>query len=727
MPNNSKNKAISKKLPLSDLKFTVADEDGVRREVPALDPYWVKRNKPFGSYSCLLCSFGRIKSGAALEEWEHIAKSCLLDLTFLLRLKQHEFWSYMVYEESAATIVSSFLQRANPYYTIYKDSSDDRESSAKLLYTKLLSNVVRIIMRLLTAQESKREWIAPEEHSKLLYENYLISVPILCDLAIALGDADAENKMMLQAIFDAVLRIQPEYMKDLKNGLAFYENAFLSMQIQVDNEGCEGAGGGALFDPEADTPYDDVVLFALDCAYTLHMLFQLYPQLITGCTQLPLVRNIVNFYDLTLPMLHRNIFQLKPEASSLRWLNEARQQFLNVVRSVTNAQVEAGRGQQLVELLQECLSAQRFVVDYQRQYPVEHDIAMLLDQCPNIKQYKFEFVIAGYQKVLNASTNRLICESFEANNSHSNVEVAEQLLQPNVSVSTLPPASEATNARDIDLDVSSVLDVLPDLGTGFVRRLLARYENSEQAIAALLDDNLPPDLVGIDRQEVYLPADLQDKQQLQTGIRHYNVHDGDKFDVLTHDKPQCVIKQGKGLPGAARNAEQLLDDKRHIGQLKDRYQQYALVEETPNDDAEYDDEYDDSYESLNDGQAPPRGLLRGKLQQQAATRNSHFEAQDVIDEEESSEEESSDQQQPIKNRTDFCENPELIRERYQQRQQAKYGAPRVQGDVVGAPKGQGQNKQTTRSRNQKEANKSSRANHNRKAGAAFKRSKGMMS
>lgn len=83
-------------------------------------------------------------------------------------------------------------------------------------------------------------------------------------------------------------------------------------------------------------------------------------------------------------MLYRNIYLINPQANSLAWLNEARQQFLNVVRRITKSQMESARGQQLVELLQECLSAQTFVVDYQRHYPVEHDIAQLLPRCPSL-------------------------------------------------------------------------------------------------------------------------------------------------------------------------------------------------------------------------------------------------------------------------------------------------------------------------------------------------------
>lgn len=191
--------------------------------------------------------------------------------------------------------VVTFLQRANPYYRTETDSNTPEVNevalvNAKSLYAQLLNRAVRVVMRLITSKESATEWITPQQHSSLLYENYLMSVPLLFDLVIAVGDADEQNLKLLQQIFETVLRIQPDYLKDLEEGLAFYENAFLSMQIQVENEGCEGAGGGTLLDPDADTPYDDVVLFALDCAYTLRMLLQLCPTLLAACEQMKLVQ-----------------------------------------------------------------------------------------------------------------------------------------------------------------------------------------------------------------------------------------------------------------------------------------------------------------------------------------------------------------------------------------------------------------------------------------------------
>ncbi|EDW44023.1 activating signal cointegrator 1 complex subunit 2 [Drosophila sechellia] len=728
---SNNNNCNPQKLPLDELKFALSGKDGVRRNVPALDEHWVRREKPFASYLCMLSSYGRLKSGAALEEWTFAANNFRADMEFLLSLTQHEFWSYMVYEESAMAAVVTFLQRANPYYRQTDASRDKELEQAHLLYGELLDLVVRLIMRLCTGEESDSEWISPKQHGSLLYSNYLISVPLLFDLLIAVGDAEPENVELLRQIFDKVLQVQPEYLKDLKEALTFYESAFLSMQIQVENEGCEGAGGGASLDVDLETPYDDVVLFAMDCAYTLRLLLLLCPQLLETIEQLRLAPSIANFYDMTVPMLYKNIYMVNPGASSLRWLNETRQQYIFIIRGVVSLQMELGRGQQLVEVMQECLSAQNFVVDYQRQFPLEHDMKLLIQRCPNIKNYEVDFVVSGYQKALTSCPNGIMADDMASDAVQVTSNVRDEEFKNGDSSRTSPQASPTANGttRDIDLEVTAVLEVLPDLGSGFIRRLLIRYDNSEQVIAAILDDNLPPDLAQMDRQEVYIPPDPQDTQQRQTGLRHFNVHDGDRYDVLTRDQPECIIKQGKGLPGAPRNAEQLLDDKRDLKQLKEHYQKYAMVEETTLERGEYDDEYDDSYEAQNEGQAPPVSLLRARLQEAAAS--SAHKAQDELenDDEESSGDRSESEPSKPTNR-DFCENPEVTRARYQQRQMSKYGqksgAQGASPSVVGAPKGQGQSQQTQRSRGQKEAHKSSRANHNRKAGAAFKRSKGMM-
>jgi activating signal cointegrator complex subunit 2 len=93
-------------------------------------------------------------------------------------------------------------------------------------------------------------------------------------------------------------------------------------------------------------------------------------------------------------------------------------------------------------------------------------------------------------------------------------------------------------------------------------------------------------------------------------------------------------------------------------------------------------------------------------------------------------ESSESEEEAPKNPLDFCENPEAIRARrdqnYQARMAKKFPNRAQKGrDVVGNAKGQGQSDEVLKNRQNKGANKASRANHNRKAGATFKQSRGM--
>ncbi|TDG38172.1 hypothetical protein AWZ03_015406, partial [Drosophila navojoa] len=191
----------------------------------------------------------------------------------------------------------------NPFY---RPRSNDTESNDELVnalvfYEFMINLAVRVVMRLLTPNESPTEWMTPQLHRNLLYNHFLMSVPLLCDLVVALGDVSEQNVKTLQNIFDAVMRIQPESFKRFKDGLSFYKDAFLSMQIQVENEGSKDVGGGSPLGPKVDTPYDDAVEFALDCAHTLRLLIKFCPALLSIYEQLKIVQSIANFYDLTIP------------------------------------------------------------------------------------------------------------------------------------------------------------------------------------------------------------------------------------------------------------------------------------------------------------------------------------------------------------------------------------------------------------------------------------------
>lgn len=87
--------------------------------------------------------------------------------------------------------------------------------------------------------------------------------------------------------------------------------------------------------------------------------------------------------------------------------------------------------------------------------------------------------------------------------------------------------------------ISQIQDLFPDLGTGFIAKLLSEYnDNVEEATSHLLEDSIPPHLQSADRTEA-LPATEDATQVSELSLpptplpERRNVFDDDEFDKLT--------------------------------------------------------------------------------------------------------------------------------------------------------------------------------------------------
>lgn len=770
------------KKPIGEL-FLIVEEDGIDIKVPALNKRWAPKDM-FNTYVPLVMSGGKLKTGADLDEWIYEAEFFLNDMEFFLRLKHYQFWSYMVYQKRAIASVISFLKKSNPFYIDM--SSLPEEKKAVGLYEEICSDVTRIVCRLVTNKESDEEWISKDHLKTLIYNNFLISIPMLFDLIVALGDG---NLKILKRIFDSVFEIEPKYKEDLTTALRHFIDTFEFISKQAENEEVIKQ---AEKNENLETPYDDLVMFTVDGAMTLSILLDVYPDARQICRDINLPQKLTSFYDTTIPFLYKNIEVINRNAESLKWINELRCQLLKAFRSIVYLHIEKVMedpanslmpAEDFVAIMTECLADRLFVIDYQREFPIELDVDILKQACKDLDDFKTDFVAKGYKDEADSEalhtieaienlklaseadlepTNLASLHSMgiperpqpEGKSTEAQIDYdddkpstsreATKLLASTASTSK----DESTPCDDIDEETRRILDVLPHLGDGFVRRVLNRYDSCEEALTAILEQNLPPDLIHADQSEVYIPPDPQDAYYEKTGIKHFNVFDGDKFDVLVKENPDYIVKINKASKDDPKDLGELLDDKRDLEAYRKRYEEYSMVEHSI-----YDDEYDDSYDAflLSETRIKSKDF-RSKLAEfedpdddEEENDDAEEDNNDENDDEEEEEEKSNQQQRNYKgsaNNTrnnyekpmDFCENPEVIRARYEAKRAAKYGhqsssnkaPPPQQRDVVGEAKGKGQSKEVTINRHKKDVNKSSRANHNRKSGAAFKRSKGMM-
>lgn len=120
--------------------------------------------------------------------------------------------------------------------------------------------------------------------------------------------------------------------------------------------------------------------------------------------------------------------------------------------------------------------------------------------------------------------------------------------------------------------ITQVQDLFPDLGSAFIAKLLDEYkEDQEQVVAHLLDDSLPDHLQSADRTEELasntghrqssIPKSIAPRptpplRPAQVPTRH-NIFDNDELDSLTVDAAKLHL--GKQNPG--RTADDILNDR----------------------------------------------------------------------------------------------------------------------------------------------------------------------
>lgn len=147
--------------------------------------------------------------------------------------------------------------------------------------------------------------------------------------------------------------------------------------------------------------------------------------------------------------------------------------------------------------------------------------------------------------------------------------------------------------------ITQIQDLFPDLGPGFISRLLDEYnENPEEVTAHLLDESLPPHLSGLDRSAPLAGPPPSRKDQEQAKIEHLaprstpppqrrNVFDDDEFDRLEVDASRMHV----GRKNAKLTADAILTD-RSTAPAKSAI--LSALAAFDSDDDERDDTYDEA-------------------------------------------------------------------------------------------------------------------------------------
>nr|XP_005567703.2 activating signal cointegrator 1 complex subunit 2 isoform X3 [Macaca fascicularis] len=633
---------------------------------------------------------------------------------------------------------------------------------------RLHRSVFLTFLRMSTHKESKDHFISPSAFGEILYNNFLFDIPKILDLCVLFGKG---NSPLLQKMIGNIFTQQPSYYNDLDETLPTILQVFSNIL-----QHCGLQGDGASTTPQKLeergrlTPSDmpllelkDIVLYLCDTCTTLWAFLDIFPLACQTFQKHDFCYRLASFYEAAIPEMESAIKKRRLEDSKLLgdlWqrLSHSRKKLIEIFHIILNqicllpileSSCDNIQGfiEEFLQIFSSLLQEKRFLRDYDALFPVAEDISLLQQASSVLDETRTAYILQAVESAWEGVDRRKATDAKDPSvteEPNGVTVMAEAVSQ----ASSRPENSEeeecmgaaaavgpAVCGVELDSLISQVKDLLPDLGEGFILACLEYYHyDPEQVINNILEERLAPTLSQLDRN---LDREMKPDPTPLLTSRH-NVFQNDEFDVFSRDSVDLSrVHKGKST-GKEENTRSLLNDKRAVAAQRQRYEQYSVVvEEVPLQPGEslpyhsvyYEDEYDDTYDGnqvgANDADSDDELISRRPFTIPQVLRTKvPREGQEEDDDDE--EEEADEAPKP----DHFVQDPAVLREKAEARRMAFLAKKGYRHDsstaVAGSPRGHGQSRETTQERRKKEANKATRANHNRRTMADRKRSKGMI-
>uniref|UniRef100_A0ABI7XTI0 CUE domain-containing protein n=1 Tax=Felis catus TaxID=9685 RepID=A0ABI7XTI0_FELCA len=721
-------------LPLDQLQITHTDlKTGKLRTSPALHP-----EQKADRYFVLYKPPPKDNIPALVEEYLERATFVANDLDWLLALPHDKFWCQVIFDETLQKCLDSYLRYVPRKFDEWVAPAPEVVDMQKRLHR----SVFLTFLRMSTHKESKDHFISPSAFGEILYNNFLFDIPKILDLCVLFGKG---NSPLLQKMIGNIFIQQPSYYNDLDETMPTILQVFSNI---LQHCGLQGDGASAtpqkLEERGRLTPSDmpllelkDIVLYLCDTCTTLWAFLDIFP--------------------LACQTFQKHDFCYRLLGDLWQRLSHSRKKLLEIFHILMNqicllpvlensCDNIQGFIEEFLQIFSSLLQEKRFLRDYDTLFPVADDVSLLQQASAVLDETRTAYILQAVESAwegvdrqkatdakdppVAADPNGVIAMVEPVSGPFSHLENSEEEECMGAAAPLGPPVCGV----ELDSLISQVKDLLPDLGEGFILACLEHYSyNPEQVINNILEERLAPALSQLDRS---LDRQVKPDPTPLLTSRH-NVFQNDEFDVFSRDTVDLSrVHKGRRKE---ENTRSLLNDKREVVAQRQRYEQYSVVvEEVPLQPGEglpyrgddYEDEYDDTYDGnqvgANDADSDDELISRRPFTIPQVLRTKVPGEGQEEDEEEEEEEAEDEAPKP----DHFVQDPAVLREKAEARRMAFLARKGYRHDsstaVAGSPRGHGQNRETTQERRKKEANKATRANHNRRTMADRKRSKGMI-
>lgn len=785
---DSSNHEDSKVAPLDIQEISFTDKEGRTIKIPAVDKHFMEERQFALYKPCCLFDdredIDFATAAAAKEEWMQRMQYMQQDLHWLLKLPHHKFWSQVVHDESLHQSLDSYLSHAPRDFDLNSSIEEDLLSVLHQVHRL----VFFVYLRMSTYKESKKNFISPEAFGEMIYNNYLFDVPKIMDLCALYGRTNGSIlKKMISNVFSTQPSYVDDLETTVPHLCMVFDLVEEQLNLNKNHDEMIPARlGERVSSGISSVPTStllDVVYYITDISSTINAFIEIYPQSSQLFYNHQIVKRLASFYDTIFPpieseLLIRENEEIQKVLERFKYRVQLTKTLLvkifrNLiavccVQPIIESQCNnAGDGEvtfrhfeEYMEIFTEVVDHKHFICDYNQMFPFETDIEMLTEAGVSFDPTRLEYVFSSIHQysdfeVCNGgpSLPNKLAEGSSRNyrngvGKQHNVKDLQSLAATLTNGTLSSKNSEADLSKlgasgpcidDVKLEslIISVLDVLPSFGPGFVEECLKYYSyDSEKVIDVLLLDKLPECLQKLDRslQRTYVP---KIEEPLSVLSERRNVFDNDEFDLFNRlDVDMQRIHQGK--KNKTPDTYQGLSDS--SAEITNLLKEISLSSVNEDDDWRdgtyykepdlYEDDYDDTYDSSMVGLVElqtekelqsVRPFTTPRVLQQ---RKRSPELQNFKDGEVEEDEEEEEPEPVLPKRDEFVPNPEVLREKAEQRREAM-ARNRRPHNARGNPQGQGSQDRPQQNRKHKEKHKGQVANHNRRQQADYKRSRGM--
>lgn len=274
----------------------------------------------------------------AKDRWMEIINYLVNDLDWLIKLPFYKFWSNIVFDRSIMDALVSILQDSPTFYNIDKFP---KVQEMRDMLEKIRQKVLVIFARIVTSKASTNEFIEREYHGVLLYDRFLITVPIMLDLSQLYG---RENPKIVAKIIKRAVKLQPLYKNDFIAAAQFLSEIILTIEQRYTKNPIISTDGVLRITEKVSEitlqEIDDVIIHLTDISSNLSIFLTIYPPAIEFFINDYLLTKIISIYGSTMTEIYKKLHNLGYNKQNMilytelkHLLHVTRMEFINIFRT----------------------------------------------------------------------------------------------------------------------------------------------------------------------------------------------------------------------------------------------------------------------------------------------------------------------------------------------------------------------------------------------------------